>query len=235
MDRRRAYRSWKAGSRDVAALHSAIDCFARGRRAAENGIEHRLAFVAELNQLYTRGLEAAIAGLSQQENPRLIVAAVQAEANARSKTPLEDAANVAGLIIIADMATGIGLQPADVLTLSNAWSYRQACQAVFRAAPQAWPHELLRAASAPNVPFEQKARALVLGSRCLTRHDQAADQELVHAYLVHLTDCDCTLQNAIATATHQSAAHELVPGLAEQLTLLHCLFEQTFPGRRAFR
>jgi hypothetical protein len=236
VQRRRAYRSWKAGSPDLAALHSAIDCFAQARRAAENGIEHRLSFVAELNQLYTHGLEAAIAGRALHENPQLIVAAVHAEASARAKTPMEDASNVAGLTIIADLAIGAGLQPADVLALSDAPAYRQACQAILRAAPQAWPHELLRAASAANVPFEQKARALVLGSRCLTRHDQgAADQDLVHAYLIHLTDCDCTLPKVITGAIHERSARELVPGLAEQLALLQRLFKHAFPGRRAFR
>jgi hypothetical protein len=236
VQRRRAYRSWKAGSPDVLALQSAIDCFGQARRAAENGIEYRLAFVAELNHLYTQGLKAAIAGRSQQENPELIVAAVQAEANARSKTPLEDAANIAGLTIIADMAIGGGLQPVDLQKLSDATRYREACQAVLPAARRSWPHELLCAASAANVPFEQKARALVLGSSCLTRHNQtAANQDLVYAYLVHLTDCDCTLPKATPGTTDQCSARKLVPGLAEQLTLLHRMFKHTFPGRRAFR
>lgn len=236
VQRRRAYRSWKAGSPDLDTLNSAITCFAQAQRAAENGIEHRLALVAEINLLYTHGLKAAIAGRSQHENPRLIVAAVQAEANARAKTPLEDAANVAGLTIIADMAIGASLQPANLLTLSDAPAYRYAWRAIFRADAQAWPHELLRAASAANVPFEQKARALVLGSRCLTGHNQAAaDQDLIYAYLVHLTDCDCSLPRGITGAMHERSAQELIPGLAEQLALLHPMYKHAFPGRRVFR
>jgi len=235
--RRRAYRSWKAGSPNPGVLRAAIDCFARARRAAENGIEHRLAFVAELNQLYAMGLEAAIAGRSRHENPRLLVAAIQAEANARRKTPMEDAANVAGLTIIADLAIGAALQPAELFDLSDAPAFRQACLAIFRADPASWPHELLRAATAANVPFEQKARALVLGSRCLTRVDQAAvDEDLLHGYLVHMTDCECALPKGIAGATSESCSvQQLVPGFGEQLALLHRVVKHAFAGRRVFR
>jgi len=235
--RRRAYRSWKAGSPDIDVLHAAIDCFAQARRAAEHGIEHRLAFVAELNQLYAMGLQAAIAGHSRQQNPQLLVAAVQAEANARSKTPMEDAANVAGLTIIADLAIGAGLQPAELLNLSNASGYRRACQTIFRTCPKSWPHELLRAATAAAVPIEQKARALVLGSRWLTRPNQAAaDEDLLHAYLVHLTDCDCTLPKNITGANAEPCSvQQLVPGFGDQLALLHRMFKHAFAGRRVFR
>jgi hypothetical protein len=235
--RRRAYRSWKAGSPDLDILHAAIDCFAQARRAAENGIEHRLVFVAELNQLYTMGLEAAIAGRSRRENPQLLVAAIQAEANARAKTPMEDATNVAGLTIIADLAIGAGLQPADLFKLSDSPAHRRACQSIFRADPQSWPHELLRAAAAANVPLEQKARALVLGSRCVTRSaESAADDDLVRTYLVHLTDCDCTLpNNVVGTSTERRSVHQLVPGFSEQLALLHRMSRHTLPGRRVFR
>jgi hypothetical protein len=224
--RRRAYRAWKAGAPDLQLLYAAIDCFAQARHAAEKGIEHRLAFVAELNRLYAEGLEAAIAGRSRHENPRLVVAAVQAEADARAKTPLEDAANVAGLTIIADLAIGAGLQPADLFALSGAPAYRQACRSLLRAGAPSWPHELLRAAAAADVPVEQKARALVLGGRCLTRAGgDAADRDLVQAYLVHLADC------AMAAAPAQAP----LPGLAEQLAALRGLAGQAFPGRRAFR
>ncbi len=234
--RRRAYRSWKAGSPDLGILHAAMDCFAQARRAAESGIEHRLAFVAELNQLYAIGLEAAIAGRSHHENPQLLVAAIHAEASARGKTPMEDAANVAGLTIIADLAIGAGLQPAELFHLSDASAFRQACLAIFRAEPKSWPHELLRAATAANVPFEQKARALVLGSRCLTRLNQTADEELVRAYLVHLTDCDCTLRKGVTGAnSERCSVQQLVPGFGEQLALLHRMFKHAFPGRRVFR
>jgi hypothetical protein len=214
-------------------LHAAIDCFSQARRAAENGIEHRLAFVAELNQLYTLGLQAAIAGRSRDENPQLLVAAIQAEASARGKTPM----NVAGLTIIADLAIGAGLQPADLFSLSDAPAYRRACQAIFRDAPRPWPHELLRAATAANVPFEQMARALVLGSRCLTRSNEtAADDDLLRAYLVHLTDCDCTLPRSVIGANaKRRSAQQLVPGLSEQLALLQRMSKHAFPGHRVFR
>jgi len=222
--RRRAHRRWKAGTPDLALVHAAIDEFIQARCAAENGIEHRLARAAELNQLYTQGLEAAIAGRSRQDNPRLVVAALQAEHQARDKTPMEDAASVAGLTIVADLAIGAGLQPGDLFGLCGAPAHRRACHALFGADPPPWPQALLCAATAPQVPIGQKARALVLGSRCLTRDPRAvADQRLVHAYQVHLTSCDVTL------------VHEPAPGLAEQLALLQRLCHRGFVGRRAFR
>ena len=95
-------------------LDAAIDSFAQARCAAESGIEQRLASVAELNRLYTLGLQAAIAGRSRDANPRLLLAAIQAEADARSKTPLEEAAHVAGLTIIAYLGIGATLQPRDL-------------------------------------------------------------------------------------------------------------------------
>ncbi len=235
--RRRAYRSWKAGSPDLDNLHAAIDCFSQARRAAESGLEHRLAFVAELNQLYTLGLQAAIAGRSRGENPGLLVAAIQAEASARSKTPMEDATNVAGLTVIADLAIGAGLQPTDLASLSDVPAYRRACRAIFRDAPRSWPHELLRAATAANVPVEQKARALVLGSKRLTRsNERAAEDDLRRAYLVHLTDCDCTLPGSvIGENAKRRSTRELVPGFSEQLALLQRMSKHAFPGRRVFR
>jgi hypothetical protein len=60
VSRRRAYRRWKAGSPDLRAVRAAADSFAHAQRAAESGIEHRLASVAELNRLYAIGLEAAV-------------------------------------------------------------------------------------------------------------------------------------------------------------------------------
>jgi hypothetical protein len=112
------------------------------------------------------------------------------------------------------------------ITVSDARAYRHEWETIFRTDPLSWAHELQRAATAANVPFEQKARALVLGSRCLTRSSMGADdQEVVHAYLVHLTDCDCTLPKSIAGEMRERSAQELVPGIAEQLALLHRMFK----------
>lgn len=235
--RRRAYRSWKAGAADLGVLHAALDCFARARCAAENGIEQRLALVSELNQIYPLGLAAAIAGRSQQENPQLLVAAIHAESGARVMTPLEDAANVAGLTIIADLAIGAALPPAALIKLSDTMAFRQACVHILGADPTTWPRELLRAASAANVPFDQKARALVLGSRCLTRaNESTVDQELIQAYLIHLTDCDCAQSKAVATQNGAcQSVRQLVPGFGEQWDLLRRMSRHPFPGRRIFR
>jgi hypothetical protein len=172
-------------------------------------------------------------------NPHLLVCAIRAEAFARGKTPVEDApaAAAAGLTLIADLSIGAALQPPDLFKLSDAPGFRQACLALFRPDPQSWPYELLRAATAASVPREQKARALMLGCKCLTWPDKAPPrEELVRAYLVHLTDCDCAMpRGAIKAGPGHCTERQRIPRLSEQLSLLQSLSRREFPGRRVFR
>ena len=226
--RRRAYRSWKAGSHEPQMLQTAIECFAQAQQAAESAMEERLASIAELNQLYARGLEAAIAGLSQQVNPGLIIAAIHAEALAIAKTPVEEAASIAGLIVIADLAIGGELEPQDVLGLSDAIAFRLACMKIFAGKPASWPEELLRAAMKSGIALEQKVRALILGSRQLAKAGLAMNPDLVRSYLLHLTECDYSIWPTRGTDHSPSR-------VSEQIALLARLSNQEVPRRKVFR
>lgn len=236
--RRRAYRGWKAGSPEPHILEAAVECFRQAGHAAESAIEPRLASIAALNGLYAQGLEAAIAGRSPEINPGLLVPAVEAEAAALDRTPAGDAPGIAGLVIIADLAIGGGLQPRELYRLSEAPAFRAACLKLLGGHPGTWAQELLRAATAPRVPAEQKSRALILGSRQMTGGGEAAagpaHTDLVQAYLVHLADCDFSLRKA-AAEPDAPAARQFLGGMAGQLALLTQLSGQAAPGRRRFR
>jgi hypothetical protein len=219
--RRRAHRRWKQGDADPVPLRSSIEGFMHARWAAEAGLEERLALIADLNRLYAHGLEAAIAGRCREDNPRLLLSAIPAEARARQLVARGEPPPVAGLTIVADLAIGAGLVPREVARLSDDLAFRGACAQLWSDAPETWAPVLLNAAREQGIAVGHKARAVVLASRCLLGAP-AADARLARACLVHLLDCRARLPRDAG-----------VPGLHEQIALLR----ERWPaaGRRLFR
>lgn len=237
--RRESHGLWKSGDARLAHAHAsdAVDCFLATQEMAHGSELQLQRLNARLNELNTRGLLAAIDGISAVRNRELFVDAAITECRIRAWTPAALDNPVTGMTILADLARPLDLDVDGTRELSDAPEFRAACLQLFGPETSAhgqsrgWPDMLLAASRAIDVPPICRARGLILGaSLLLEKRHEASIVRLKRSYQYALADARASLRIGYGheTATTDRLRH-----------LIHDLDELTggpqFPHIAIFR
>lgn len=218
--RRAAHRLWKNGNSEQALpkIHNAVAAFDLAERSAQIALEERLQHNAVLNRLYAQGLLFAVQGKAMN-NSGLLVEAVVAEARSRQSTPPNVKDDLAGLIIVADLAMGAHIALDQVRSLSDKAEFLSSWNIINSNRSTSWPELILNHVRSTSIcKPDVLARALLLGIKMLKRADHEADGLLI-GYAVQLHICylslkDMPLQGGLAGRVKE-AVFGFPPHIAE--------------------
>lgn len=202
--RRHAFAAKSMGNIDLAsqAMNNAIESFGDAVSAASfEGLE-ALSLNNQLNIVYSKGFIAHGNGASRLANSSLVQAAVCIEAELVWVTPPRDRSRFPGHTMIADLAVGAGLTPADVvclqspeLTQSRSIPFAAACQSLGLDKGLSWPAMILEgvklegykgAGYEPQFSKRLHVQALKLGGKLVAGMSFSFEKrQLWHAYLAH--------------------------------------------------
>ncbi len=191
----------------------------------------------ELNLVYLKGLRAEMLGESFESRKALLWAAVMTEDQLRSVCIDQERNDVAGVIIIADLAHGARMSLDQVLQMHiddndyyHQVTYQEAANRVFGKA-QNWQELLLEMAKGCRYALpEGRCRALVLAAKLMNYMSNAwilENQALIWRLLITL--------EAIKLDVGNSVQSHVMVNLRRAIADLSCLSKRTFPGRRIFR
>lgn len=191
----------------------------------------------ELNLVYLKGLRAEMLGEPFESRKSLLWAAVITEDQLRSVCIDQERNDVAGALIIADLAYGakMSLDQARQMSLDGDDYYRQvmyqeAATRVFGKA-NSWQELLLEMAKGCLYALpEGRCRALILAAKFMNSMSNAwilENQALIWRLLITL--------EAIKLDVGSSVQGHVVVNLRRAIADLSGLSKRTFPGRRIFR
>ncbi len=236
--KRMAHQSWK--EREFVDAQNFLACSEKhfssaisASHAARNSVaQHN----NELNLVYLKGLRAEMLGEPYETRKALLWAAVTTEDQLRSVCPDQERNDVAGALIIADLAYGakMSLDQARQMSLDGDYyrqvMYQEAAKRVF-GAPTSWQELLLEMAKGCRYALpEGRCRALVLAAKFTNSMSNAwilENQALIWRLLITL--------EAIKLDVGSSVQSHVVANLRRAIADLSGLSKRTFPGRRIFR
>lgn len=190
--RKLAHRTWKSGGDPASQLHAAFEMLEQAASLARSDLDRSAELDAMINNVYTRGLEAAVAGDSVNRNPKLLVELLPLLHESRNYTAPVDRDDATDLTIVADLAVGCEMSVADVFRLPGG--------ELLGRSERHWDELLLDLTRVRSAPKSSLARALVLGSRCLVARYGPGKEAWARSYQIalHMSKLDvCTLNKSL--------------------------------------
>lgn len=230
-EKRKAHTLWKNGKlkEATAAVIRSLEAFEAAQTAATLGSRPLLALNAQLNDVYARGLQAAILGRSKLVNPLLVIRVITLEREIRSNSSPRERDDLTALIMIADLAAGAELSLADVYDLVRESSFTNFSPEILPVADRGWAIGLLRSARDSIVRPEIIARALVLAGRFLISHVESVDESVVLGLRDRLLHTIYDAQSEVQSETFITrSARRMIEKLSD-------LTDRPFLGRRSLR
>ena len=188
----------------IAAMQQAIDCFQKAGdvASASPGLE-LVSESSELNRIYCVGAIANLRGSSLQENPQLVHDAICVETEILALTAPRFRNVFPGLVVIADLADGAGLTPANVVSLTGMVApgkaktpFAVACKLLGISKESDWPNLILDAvrlqgfngaAYEPQFSPRLRTQALARGVKFVAQMSESFERrQLRQSYLVHV-------------------------------------------------
>lgn len=202
--KRCAYRAWKSEQPHTArnGVAQAIESFRLAQSVAFGDNQQLLRLNARLNQFYAEGLAAAIARQSHVANPQLVVETIRTEAEIRKWSAPKLRNDLAGFVIIADLARAANMTITDAASIDPSAEGREGSADVFGTSQSDWPTSLIDLTRLNGSRPSVIAQGLVLGAMMMLKpRYQHLQSTLAYPYQVRLLHVLLSLQKEVQRET----------------------------------